>query len=192
MARINIQGGLERDEFYDRNDALIGVAEYDLNDAGVRLRVLEFANSMEARWDKLKADMDAVLGDSGTDKIDRLEAEQARLEAAYQKDDSAENLSALEAVENEIGAMNLKGGLEKTRIELAFADQIVADADAIFGENFCAKAIGVNCRNYFTLMEVLLGIVGKYGAKPNIQMDALVKSTKNREQRRIERKGKRR
>lgn len=52
MARIDIQGGLERDEFYDKNGNLLGVAEYDLNDAVVRLRVLELVDSIEPRWKK--------------------------------------------------------------------------------------------------------------------------------------------
>lgn len=50
MGRIDIQGGLERDEFYDKNGTLLGVAEYDLNDSSVRLRVLEFTESMENSW----------------------------------------------------------------------------------------------------------------------------------------------
>lgn len=49
MARIDIQGGLERDEIYDKNGNLVGVAEYDLNDVSVRLRVLEFAHDLEDR-----------------------------------------------------------------------------------------------------------------------------------------------
>lgn len=190
MARIEITGGLERDEFYDRNNNLVGVAEYDLNDSSVRLHVLEFADSMEARWQKLMASVDSVLGDSSVKELTELEAELEGLEGIYAIDPSDANLSALEAVEKKISNINFKGGLEKTRLEVSFVDQLIADADGVFGVDFCAKAIGPNCRNYFTLMEVLLGIVEKYGARPNIQMDKLVNATKNREQKRLEKHGK--
>lgn len=143
MARIDIQGGLERDEFYDRNGNLVGVAEYDLNDSGVRLRVLEFADSMETRWQELTAAVEAMPNETLADKM------------------------------------------AQTRLEVEFVERLNADADEVFGQDFCAKAIGANCRNILTLLEVLEGIVTKYGAQPNMQMDKLVNATKNREQRRL-------
>lgn len=146
MEKRIIRSGLERDEFYanvNGDEVLIGTAEYDLNDAGVRLRVLEFADGMEAHWQEFEKKIELMPNDTLDDKI------------------------------------------AQTRLEVEFVEGIIADADAVFGADFCAKAIGPNCRNVLTLLEVLESIVTKYGAQPNMQIDRMVNATKNREQRRL-------
>lgn len=146
MEKRTIRSGLERDEFYanvNGDEVLIGTAEYDLNDAGVRLRVLEFADGMEAHWKEFEEKIELMPNDTLADKI------------------------------------------AQTRLEVEFVEGIIADADAVFGADFCAKAIGPNCRNVLTLLEVLESIVTKYGAQPNMQIDRMVNATKNREQRRL-------
>lgn len=146
MDKRTIRSGLERDEFYadvNGDEVLIGTAEYDLNDAAVRLRVLEFADSMEPRWQELQAKIDARANETLADKI------------------------------------------AQTRAEVDFVEGMITDADNVFGEGFCAKAIGPHCRNILTLLEVLESIVTKYGAQPNMQIDRMVNATKNREQRRL-------
>lgn len=142
MARIDIQGGLERDEFYDKNGNKLGIAEYDLNDSSVRLKVLELIDNLELGWKDLMDKIESITGDTLSDTI------------------------------------------AKTRLEVEFTEKLKADTDNIFGADFCANAIGANCNNILTLFEVIIGIGTKYGAEPNVQMDRLVKSTKNREQKR--------
>lgn len=147
MAVIKIQGGLERDDFEDASGNVIGVAEYDLNDSGVRLRVLEFADGIEARLDKF--------------------------------------ILQIESIPNE----TFEHFKMQSRAEVEFVEKLIVDIDDIFGLGFCAKAVGANCRNYLTLLEVLEGIITKYGAHPNMQMDRFVNGNKNREQKRIQKHG---
>lgn len=143
MSRIDIQGGLERDEFYDKNGNLIGVAEYDLNDSSVRLKVLQFANTMQSNWQEF------------LDKSNTLPSE------------------------------TLDDIIVKTAMEVDFVNGLKEDADEVFGEDFCQKALGKACNNVLTLLEVLNGIVSKYGSQPNLQIERLVNGNKNREQRRL-------
>lgn len=145
MARIDIRSGLERDEFYanvNGEEVLIGTAVYDLNDAGLRMRVMDLADGMGARWQEFQEKAEAMPSETFED------------------------------------------AKEKTRLEVEYVEKTITDADAVFGKDFCAKALGANCRNILTLLEVLESIAAKYGAEANAQIDKFTKDAVNRAQRR--------
>lgn len=139
MGRIDIQGGLERDEVYNKFGDQIGVAVYDLGDAQVRANIVALKDELKSVGDKYETRSKELQEQSGND------------EDGF--------------------PLNAKPLLD---LNIEYVDEMIGLVDDVFGEGFCAHAIGEKNKNPNDLWEVIGAVIQNYGVKAQGEIDKYV------------------
>lgn len=156
MGRIQIEGGLERDEVYNKHGEQIGVAVYDLGDAQVRADLITFKDDLKSlgeRYEASRLELQKYI-----DAFDRkIEEEKSKLKNGDTLSDDV-----IDKIEKECSYWdNIKALSE---LDIKCIDEMIVETDKVFGDDFCVNAIGKS-KNLSDLWEVIGAVVESYGIK---------------------------